>query len=175
MPRTELDKLAGENAEYKAHTKAQRAEIAKRDATIQKLHALKDATAVAALVLEESGEEETFHALVAAASKAVVRLPSVVQQALFQDLLGRSYHPADESDLAAAEEECDEGTLTQGDDGFAINENDASIANAVAALRMLEEFLLETSDEFSVWYAKSYKNEQATLKVKPFWRRHLAF
>jgi hypothetical protein len=153
-------------------------ELRKKEALFDRIKSCKDAREVEAAILEDSDDAERFLMLTENARKALRRLPSVTQDAVFYRFFG-SRMDTDSYDHSDIAEALENGFLT--DDGWGeitANADDPLVSDAISEVETLGCYIeTELTPEVSDAFSSQYKYAPS-IQNKRFWEdvlktRHL--
>ncbi len=136
---------------------------------------LKDKKEVSKIRKRGQKESETFEELAENARKRLSPLPNVAVEAAFYHFSGgRLRWPGFGEDEKRDEirRAIDDKYLIEGENDFPLNEGDPTVAKALKAVRDLENFLANASEDFETWFTEEYEL-QPRLDSRRFWREKL--
>jgi hypothetical protein len=153
-------------------------DIEKMNQLISKLKEVKDKEAVDEIIEENSDEIEKFNKLTSKSKKQLNSLPSIVQEAIYQEYRNENLSYASFGEDFKAQQIRDaieEDYLKDTGEGLTIIGEDPNISDAIQSLDSLKNFIdmkLTHSNEFLDYYKDNF-DHRFEFTSRRFWNQHL--
>ncbi|CAK2010898.1 toll/interleukin-1 receptor domain-containing protein [Vibrio crassostreae] len=153
-------------------------ELDSKDELIDMLKNSKDATEVESIIVSNLSEIEKFEDLANEASVALATLPEIVREAIYKHFRGEELPYPDFGEdykRQLISDAVENDFLSDTGSGFAIEEEDPVVADALSNILKLDKFIDDVeveSEEFCEYYENKYDHRLKFLS-KRFWGEHL--
>jgi hypothetical protein len=169
------EKTLQELDEYKEAYKKGEDELKRLKEMNADLMKIKDPADTAPVVRKHSPDPQTFESLVRSAKYSLAPLSSIVYESLYHRARDEEHYPKGEEEWDEVRRAVEDGQLRLNADenGVSPRESDPKVGKAAAALDELANWLEHPSSDFSDWYAATFEDKRADLRLRPFWKKHL--